>query len=209
MNKVLYMLLLLTAFSCMGKYQSQAPELTVNHAAKQIADVIGDTIKVDLQKSKIEWIATKMRGTRRRTGTISFENGHLLMKNGEIIGGTLSVDMESMTVTDIPFSEEIARKNFLDHVKSEDFFNVTKFPLSTLTLTSIHKISEDSLECSGNLTIREVTKNITFVAIHQGLVFSTIFKFNRFDWNIAYQGNWADKTLVDKDVELSIKIVIQ
>jgi polyisoprenoid-binding protein YceI len=119
------------------------------------------------------------------------------------------VDMESITVTDIPISEDIARKNLLDHLKSEDFFNVADFPVATLTMTKVHRISEDRLECSGNLSIREITKNITFEARHQGRRFSTIFKFNRFDWKIAYQGSWADKTLVDKEVELSIEVVIQ
>jgi polyisoprenoid-binding protein YceI len=208
MNRLLFILPLFMA-SCMGKYQSNAPEVIVNPATEQIADVVADTIQVDLQNSKIEWVATKMRGTRKRTGTISFQYGHLLMQNGEIIGGTLIVDMESITVTDIPISEDIARKNLLDHLKSEDFFNVADFPVATLTMTKVHRISEDRLECSGNLSIREITKNITFEARHQGRRFSTIFKFNRFDWKIAYQGSWADKTLVDKEVELSIEVVIQ
>jgi hypothetical protein len=39
--------------------------------------------------------------------------------------------------------------------------------------------------------------------------FVTIFTFNRLDWNIAYEGSWADKTLVDKEVELTIEIVVE
>ena len=119
------------------------------------------------------------------------------------------VDMETMDVTDVPIHEKIARKNLLDHLKSDDFFNVVQHPISTLELTSVQKTKTDSLKISGNLTIREITKNIEFFAYHKDNIFKTSFTFNRLDWNIAYEGSWADKTLVDKDVELTIKITTE
>ncbi len=164
---------------------------------------------MNIEKSKINWIATEMRGTKRRTGTIFFKDGVFLTKNGEIVGGEFIVDMETMDVTDVPVHEKIARKNLLNHLKSDDFFNVTHYPIATLELTNVEKNKDDSLKISGNLTIREVTKNIEFFAHQEDGKFSTSFTFNRLDWNIAYEGSWADKTLVDKDVELTIKIEME
>lgn len=207
MNRLLYLFIPLLMASCIGKHISEAPMVTVNTTVEPSVELQGDTFKINLEKSRIGWVVTKMRGTRKRTGVISFKEGLLLFLNGELVGGKFIVDMETMDVTDMPIHETIARKNLLDHLKSNDFFDVANFPISKLELTSVQKIQNDSLKISGNLTIREVSKNIEFLAHQSGDYFKAIFTFNRLDWNIAYEGSWADKTLVDKDVELTIEIV--
>ena len=195
--------------SCIDKHKSDAQKVTTNPIVEHSVEIEADTIKMNIEKSKINWIATEMRETKRRTGTISFKDGLFLSKNGEIVGGEFIVDMETMDVTDVPVHEKIARKNLLNHLKSDDFFNVTHYPISTLKLTNVEKNKDDSLKISGNLTIREVTKNIEFFAHQEDGKFRTSFTFNRLDWNIAYEGSWADKTLVDKDVELTIEIEME
>lgn len=209
MNRLYCLLLPLLMSSCIGKHKSDAPKVTVNPTVEHSVEIEVDTLRMNLEISKIDWIATEMRGTKRRTGVISFKDGFFLSQNGEIVGGKFTVDMETMDVTDIPVHEKVARKNLLNHLKSDDFFNVTNYPLSILELTSVHQTKNDSLKISGNLTIREVTKNVEFFAHQKGGNFRTNFTFNRLDWNIAYEGSWADKTLVDKDVELTIKIVTE
>uniref|UniRef100_UPI00404B4C10 YceI family protein n=1 Tax=Gelidibacter sp. TaxID=2018083 RepID=UPI00404B4C10 len=72
----------------------------------------------------------------------------------------------------------------------------------------ISPTSSDSLQITGNLTLKNITKQIEFIAFYQNNLFSTTFSIDRFQWNIAYEGNWADKTLVDKDIELKIKLVV-
>ena len=209
MNRLHYLLLPLLAVSCIGKHKSEAPKVIVNPTVKHSVELEADTLIINLEKSKIDWVATEMRGAKRRTGKISFIEGLFLSQNREIIGGKFIVDMETMDVTDVPIHEKIARTNLLNHLKSGDFFNVTHYPTSTLELTTVQKTKNDSLKISGNLTIREVTKNIEFFAYQKGGNFKTIFTLNRIDWNIAYEGSWADKTLVDKDVELTIEIVME
>lgn len=206
MNRFYYFLLPLLVLSCIGKHKSDAPKVTVNPTVGHNLEIEADTLMINLEKSKIRWVATEMRGTKRRTGIILFKDGLFLSLNGEIVGGKFTVDMETMDVTDVPTDEQIARKNLLNHLKSDDFFNVVHYPISTLKLTRVQKIKNDSLKISGNLKIREVTKNIEFYAYHKNGKFRTNFRFNRLDWNIAYEGSWADKTLVDKDVELTIEI---
>lgn len=206
MNRWRYFLLALLVLSCVGKHKSDAPKVTVKPTVEHNLEIEADTLVLNLEKSKINWVATEMRGIKIRTGIISFKDGFFLIRNGEIVGGTFIVDMETMDVTDVPLHENIARRNLLNHLKSDDFFNTKHYPLSTLELTSVHRIKNDSLKISGNLTIREVTKNMDFFAHQKGDNFKTIFTFNRLDWNIAYEGSLADKTLVDKEVELTIKI---
>jgi hypothetical protein len=209
MNRFYFGILTLLASSCIGKHNSDAPKVMANPKVEYSVVAEADTLVINLKKSKIKWVATEMRGAKRRTGIISFKEGFCLHKNGKTVGGKFIVDMETMDVTDVPLHEKIARKNLLNHLKSNDFFNVINYPYSTLELTSIHHIKNDSLKVSGNLTIREVTKNIEFFALQKGDNFVTTFTFNRLDWNIAYEGSWADKTLVDKEVELTIEIMVE
>lgn len=194
-------------FSCTGKHTSDAAKAIVNPVIENRVDVTADTLRLDIQKSKIQWVVTEMRGIRRRTGIVSFKNGFFLVRKDKLVGGNFIVAMETIDVTDIPTNEKIARNNLLNHLKSVDFFNIVEYPQSLFELTNIQNVGSDSLRISGNLSIREITKNIEFFAHQNDSVFRANFKFNRFDWNIAYKGSWADKTLVDKDVELIIEII--
>lgn len=175
MNKLLCLLLALLAFSCIGKHKSDAPKVSVNPTVEHSVATEADTLIMNFEKSKIDWVATEMRGTKRRTGIISFKDGLFLSQNGEIVGGKFTVDMETMDITDVPMHEKIARRNLLNHLKSDDFFNVIHYPTSTLELTKVQKTKNDSLKISGNLQIREVTKNIEFFAHQKGGNFKTIF----------------------------------
>lgn len=209
MNRICYFFLPMLLVSCVGKHKSEAQKVTVNPTAEHWDKTVADTRTISLEKSRIDWIATEMRGAKRRTGNISFKEGFFLCQNDEIVGGKFYVDMETMNVTDVPIHERIARENLLNHLKSDDFFNVIHYPLSTLELTSVQQLENDSLKISGNLSIREITKNIEFFAHQKKDIFNTQFTFNRLDWNIAYEGSWADKTLVDKEVELTIEILMK
>lgn len=48
-----------------------------------------------------------------------------------------------------------------DHLRSPDFFDVERFPDITFVSTNIEEIRERAYIVSGNLTIRDVTKQIT------------------------------------------------
>jgi polyisoprenoid-binding protein YceI len=50
------------------------------------------------------------------------------------------------------------------HLKSADFFDVTKFPTITFTSTSFKKVSEGKYKVIGNLTMHGVTKSIELEA---------------------------------------------
>ncbi|MBA3986401.1 MAG: YceI family protein [Flavobacteriales bacterium] len=139
MNRTGFLLLLsILTVSCVGKHQSEAQKIIVSDATEHIA-IEADTLKINVAKSKIDWVATEMRGTKRRTGKISFQDGFFLTANSEIAGGHFTVNMASMDVTDVPIYEKFARKNLIDHLNSDDFFNVALYPLSTLELTGIEK----------------------------------------------------------------------
>lgn len=208
MNKVLVIFtfsILLT--SCIGKHNSDAQKATVTVERTELkTKTRGDTIEIDLTKSNIYWKGTKMRGVGKHEGEIKLKSGYLITENNKLVNGYFIVDMTTIGVTDIPEHEPVPRNNLNNHLKSTDFFDVEKFKTSEFQITKIKQINSDSLVVSGNLTLKDITKNIEFGAKYQGNFFETKFTFDRFQWNIAYEGNFADKTLVDKDIEMKIKL---
>ncbi|MFD1770551.1 YceI family protein [Sphingobacterium suaedae] len=48
------------------------------------------------------------------------------------------------------------------HLRSEDFFNTTRYPEITFESTTINRLNEEEYEVTGNLTIKNITKPITF-----------------------------------------------
>lgn len=108
MNRLHYLFIPLFVVSCIGKHKSDAPEVTVNPTVEQSVKLEADKLIMNLEKSRIDWIATEMRGAKRRTGNISFKEGMFLSQNGEIVGGKFIVDMETMDISDVPIHEKIA-----------------------------------------------------------------------------------------------------
>jgi polyisoprenoid-binding protein YceI len=147
-----------------------------------------------------------MRGVGKHEGTIEIKKGYFITNSNQLIGGHFIINMTTITVTDIPEHEPVPLKNLTNHLKGVDFFDVGHFPTATFEITAIKKKVSDRLKVSGNLTIKGVTKTITFDALYTDAIFSTTFTINRFQWNITYEGNLIDKTLVDKDIELTIRL---
>jgi len=207
MNRLLLLVLpTLLMYSCVGKHSHETPAVTINATSSKSVVINADTVNINLLKSNINWMATEMRGLKKRTGKISLSKGYLLVAQQELVGGHFIVDMETMEVTDIPAHEVVARKNLIAHLKSTDFFDTIQYPTAILTLTHIEKIDNDYLKISGDFTIKDVTKNISFFAQQKGNSIFSKFSFNRLDWKVAYTGSWANKTLVDDDIELEIEL---
>ncbi len=57
-----------------------------------------------------------------------------------------------------------------NHLKSDDFFNAEKYPKLKFESTSFKNISGDNYELTGNLTIRDITKEVTLDVTHGGTV---------------------------------------
>jgi polyisoprenoid-binding protein YceI len=56
------------------------------------------------------------------------------------------------------------------HLKSEDFFAADTYPKISFKSTELKKVSDDEYKLSGDITIRSVTKPITFDVEYSGTV---------------------------------------
>lgn len=82
------------------------------------------------------------------------------------------------------------------HLKSDDFFNAEKYPVMTFKSKSFKKVGEKTYKITGDLTIRDVTKEVTLDAKLGGTIkdpwgnlkvaFKATTEINRFDYNLKW-----------------------
>ncbi|GIZ08609.1 YceI family protein [Flavobacterium sp. UMI-01] len=169
------------------------------------ASVNAQTKKIDVSKSTINWVGKKVTG--KHNGTVDFKEGQLFFKNEKLVGGNFTVDMPTMTATDL--SGEHQQK--LDgHLKSDDFFGTDKYPTSTLVFKKIATKAKDVYIVTGDLTIKGKTNPITFTLTVKGNTASTTFNVNRTKYDIKYGSgsffdNLGNKAISD-EFELTVDL---
>ena len=114
---------------------------------------------VDVAASSATWTGKKLAGTH--TGKVSFKSGEFEYKKNKLSKGEVVIDLTSITNEDLKDAEY--NKKLIGHLKSEDFFNVEKFPTATFkinTFSEIHNIvaGQPDMELKGTLTIKGITK---------------------------------------------------
>jgi len=168
--------------------------------------------KVNTETSKINWKGFKPTGSHY--GTIHLSNGNFIINDDKIIGGEFTIKMNSILDLDMPADNEYNAK-LVGHLKSEDFFDVEKYPNGGFQIKGTEKKGEKTL-IKGELTLKGITHPVSFLAnvkIDNGqLAFkSETFKVDRSKWNIRYKSKSFFDDLKDKfiedDMEISIEVM--
>lgn len=158
------------------------------------------TIEVSAEDSSIGWVGAKVTGDH--TGGFNEWTGTLTEKGGEVD------KLEFTVATASVFSDT---EKLTKHLKSDDFFDVKNHPESRFVSKKIvaKPGDETTHEVTGDLTLRGVTKQLTFPATinveDDAVRASTEFKFNRFDFGVEYEGKKDD--LIEKEVLMKIDLV--
>jgi len=153
--------------------------------------VDGTSVGLDLSKSSLKWIGTKLKG--KHNGTVKIADGNIVVKDNKVVGGKFSLDMTTINNEDMK-DDPTMKAKLEGHLKSEDFFNVEKFPKATFEITSLTETVDGNATITGNLTIKDITKGVTFPAkinysTDKKPVSATAnFNINRQLWNITYPG---------------------
>ena len=162
---------------------------------------------VDIAKSSITWLGKKVTGSHN--GTISLKSGSLNVNGKSVTGGTFVIDMNS--IKDADGSEKLE-----GHLKADDFFGAAKFPTSTFVITKVARAGANVI-VSGNLTIKGITKPLSFpatVAVNaDGTVSALAGKIlvDRTKYDIRYGSksffdSIGDKA-IDDNFEIGVKLV--
>jgi len=195
MKKTILMFVLVLVFlSC----KEDKTKKTVTHHAKPVAIVKNDG-KFKVIESQILWKGYKPTGSHY--GSVNLKEGILSVKDNQIIAGKFIVDMASIKDLDIPQTDPYNKK-LVDHLKGPDFFDVIKYPTAKFEITAVRPQAENYL-IEGNLTIKDITKNITFPAMvlnkkDEITFYSNAIKIDRTDFKIKYKSKKFFSNLKDK-----------
>ncbi|MCF8331128.1 MAG: YceI family protein [Bacteroidales bacterium] len=209
---------LISAFIMQGCMNPEGEKTETQEAQKEKSGE-GISYIVNADNSSVKWLGTKPTG--EHYGYVPITEGNLTVKNNMITGGSFTMDISSLDVEDLEDPEKNAK--LTGHLKSPDFFNTDTFPTSEFVITGVEelndKMSENGMELthkiSGNLTIKDITKNISFNAnvniMDNKLKAKTPqFLIDRTKWDV----NWGSKsvfgkavnTVVHDDIGITIKL---
>ncbi|MES2890918.1 MAG: YceI family protein [Bacteroidota bacterium] len=218
MKKILFSFAVIAGLAACN---NNAPEADKAATGEQeaAATVEGTTYALDTT-SLITWYATKANGAH--TGIFKVREGSVAEKDGNLTGGSFTIDVTSIANQDLV--SDTANKNKLEgHLKSPDFFDIAKYPTAKFEITAVEPFKYDSVAnkdlvmkdathtIKGNLTLKDSTKNISFpakVALNGGqLTALADFNIDRTDWGLNYKGpnNPAD-WFIRKNVNLKLDI---
>lgn len=200
---------------------TKGEEAKVSDNVEQASEAEGKTYTVDAAVSKVMWEGTKP--TSGHNGTVDVSEGNVVVDGGAVVGGSFTLDMNTIANLDI---EDEGKRGYLEsHLKgmgddnADDFFNVRKYPTAKYEITKVAKKEGDAENNSlvyGNLTMKDVTKQVSFSAnieMADGMVKVTSpqFTIDRTLWGIKYGSPSFFEGLKDKainnDIGLKINLV--
>ena len=172
--------------------------------------------------AQTKWIADKSHSK------IQFNVTHLVIS--EVAGMFKSFDINVQSSKDdfsdanIDFTADVA-SIYTDndrrdaHLKSDDFFNAEKFPKMIFKGKSFKKVEGNNFKLTGDLTIRDITKEVTLDVVYNGTVqawgktvagFKIKGAINRFDYNLKWNTLLeAGGAMVAKTVYINIDLELQ
>ncbi len=165
-------------------------------AANNPGEITKKTIKKDA--SQVTWKAYKVTGSHM--GNVQLQEGALEFDGDQLVGGNFVVDMTSIIATDL---EGDSKAKLEGHLKSDDFFGVEKHPKANLVFTNVEATGKNSYQVTGDLTIKGITKPITFDMSVYGSKATANLKVDRAAYNVRYGSgsffdNLGDKTIYDE-----------
>ena len=175
------------------------------------------TFKTIKSGSIVDWRASHLGGMQPRFGKISVENATFLVNKGQLSNASVVMNMSSLTVDNFPEGAEEKGK-LTGHLISADFFNTEKYPSSKFELTKLESTEGDyNSKVTGNLTILDVTKSITFnanvsVTATEVAIQSEDFSIDRTDWGLSYHVEGSEGVPVDyliaNDIGFTINVTL-
>jgi polyisoprenoid-binding protein YceI len=174
-------------------------------------------------------MATSAFNVDKTHSDVTFSLKHMMVTNvrGKFnaVDGTVNLDRENPTASFGSFSVETASIDTgVDqrdgHLRSADFFDADQYPTLTFVSTGVEAKGGDDYKVTGNMTIKDVTRPVTFDVEFLGLFtsmagarragFHATTKINREEfgltWNVALEtGGW----LVGKDIKIEIDLAVE
>jgi len=196
-------------FGCRGPVKEENKN---NASTSSLSLHIGNEkyFTIDSKESVVTWKGAMQIGSNSHAGYVDISKGELRIENGQLIEGTVEVDMN--TIKDEKHQTD---SGLIKHLKDPDFFDVKNFPISTIVLVKAVPINGDNMKVKGDLTIKGITHPVTFpgkIEVKDGVVkMNGKLIIDRTKWDIRYKSgkfydNLANEAISDS-IEFNIKII--
>jgi rhodanese-related sulfurtransferase/polyisoprenoid-binding protein YceI len=171
---------------------------------------------IECEKSRLEWTGRNI--FKKHWGAIDISGGEIVVRNGAVVGGFVTIDMRS--IRDIDLDDIELNRLLIRHLKSDDFFDVESYPTAGFEISQCG-IDKGATPGSANylvkgmLTIKGTSKEVSIQAIiapgeNAGIQAQACFSIDRTEWNIAYgSGRLFEKLgmhLVNDSISLELFI---
>ena len=166
---------------------------------------------INITKSNVKWYGDEITG-KQHYGSLKFKEGNIILTgtgkiSDKIISGNFIVDMTSLNVEDMTGRG----KNSLEgHLKSDDFFSVSKFNYAYLKILKINDPVNGVQTINGDLTIKGISHPVTFTMELNGKKAKSNLIFDRTKYDVKFRSgnffqNLGDKLIYD-DIKLEVNL---
>ncbi len=196
-----FALLGLTAFlpvmflSCADNPAADAPAAEVQEPAPATEPAPASATAASYEfapESKVDFVGSKVTGSH--DGGFERLDGAVTLSGSTPETATVNVTIDTTSL----WSDA---EKLTEHLKSADFFDVENHPTATFTSSSIASAADGGYTITGELTLRGVTKQISFPAQIElgadGFRAQAEFSIMRFDFGIEFKGA-ADNLIRDE-----------
>ncbi|WP_165820537.1 YceI family protein [Pontibacter virosus] len=183
-----------------------------------------ETFRIDTARSTVTWIGAKVTG--RHNGLIPIREGTVTWHSGTPRGGKVVFDMTKARSEDKTI-DEAGNTKLTNHLRSADFFAVEQHPISSFVITSIvpydsterqealshagntkqMRIKDPNHKVTGNLTLKDITRSISFPAkieLEDSVLRAKAnFNIDRTHWKLTYG---SDQSLGNRTIYPAVNI---
>ena len=218
MKKFVYLLIVISIIvSC--KPRTDAEKVRAGDA-KKAAEAVGQEYTLVTDASTLRWRGSKPGG--EHYGTVDITEGRISLKDDVITSGDFTIDLNTIISEDL--TNQGMNAKLVGHLKSEDFFYIKEYPAARFEIVTVAKVQNSSQaepgkvlpthEVFGNLTMRGITKSITFPAkieIVDGRVKANTnpFAIDRTQWGVNYNSKSIFAELTDNFIDDSMILSLE
>lgn len=209
---ILSLFLAVALFSCQQKPGGTDAEVGEAQEVEEVSAAAAD-YSVNTSESQLMWNGFKPTG--RHNGTIGIQDGTISVLNGDVVGGSFTMDMSDINVEDL---EGEYKDKLTNHLKSGDFFSVEEYPTAKFEITDVqpysgqvasaenedkmavvvndeevdeYSIADPTHTITGNLTMRGNTLSVSFPAkvdvTDNQVTAQAKFNIDRTKWGVNFR----------------------
>ncbi len=134
--------------------------------AHEVISRASQQLCLDTERSRIQWVGRNLGNCHE--GSLRCKSGTVSIQAGQLASATVVIDMTSIVCGDL--QDPKFNRILIDHLNSDDFFDVVRFPEAMIELTAAMPIADapagmPSHRLDGMLTLKNKTHPVQVEAV--------------------------------------------